>query len=393
MAKEASLNNLSQYIADNVEKIGEARQEVEEIQIGFNSAYVEWKALHDATLERLVEAIAPRLDEIGPDLRGRAEERIVEERRIIGERRQELRDTLIPETQAEADQALQDGQKLVDKLRQENPRLDRREEEVKAQRAVLEEELAQLNEQIRKLSGCLGVVFNFFKISKLDRQRQQVIGQLKVVHRDLRQVREEWQEIQGETQTEQELVQAHWQELTLKLARLQGELEYLNDETNREELALKRATRHVLDNLKEPVACSASDLEDDLQDMIEANIETDGYQEGLGAVGSLLALLDGIVDGLGRFDTSVESLIEQQRMHSAHLPKLDVTISDEVLAFHQQWDGLATLVRDDGRLCARPVEFLELIRPVVAQDLSDAKVNGMFESLGLALKRATDRWG
>jgi len=393
MAKQASLNELSQYIADNVEKIGEARREVEEIQIGFNSAYVEWKALHDATLERLVEAMTPRLEEIGPDLRGRVEERLVEERRIIGERRQELRDTLIPETQAEADQALQDGQKLVDKLRQENPRLDRREEEVKAQRAALEEELAQLNEQIRKLSGCLGVVFNFFKISKLDRQRQQVIGQLKVVHQDLRQVREEWQEIQGETQTEQELVQARWQELTLKLARLQGELEYLDDETSREELALKRATRHVLDNLKEPVARSASDLEDDLRGMIEANIETDGYQEGLGAVGGLLALLDGITDGLGRFDASVKSLIEQQHMHSAYLPKLDVTIPDAVLAFHQQWDDLAKLVRDDGRLCACPAEFLELIRPVVAEDLGDAKVNGMFESLGLALKRATDRWG
>ena len=80
-------------------------------------------------------------------------------------------------------------------------------------------------------------------------------------------------------------------------------------------------------------------------------------------------------------------------MHSAHLPKLDVTIPDDVLAFHTQWDGLAQLVRDDGRLCARPVEFLDLVRPVVAGDLSDAKVSTMFESLGQALKSATDRWG
>jgi hypothetical protein len=392
MKGSISLERLSQYIEDNVHQIGVVRKEVEEIQVGFNSAYVEWKAEHDAALERLVEAVTARLGEVGPDLQGQIEKRVGEERRTIAERRQELRDRLIPETQGEADRVLQEGQKLTEKLRKENPRLDEREETLKQLRAMQEQELNQLNDQIRALSGCLGVVINFLKINKLDRQRQRVIGQLKEVHRQLRGVREEWQEVHQETQAEQETLQAQWQELALKLTQLQGESDYLDDETSRENLALRRATRYVLDNLKEPVPCSAGDLRGDLDGMIEANVQTDDYQEGLGSVAGLLALLDGISEGLDRFNGSVEGLIREQQMHSAYLSKLQVTVPGNVVAFHGQWGDLAQKVHDDGRLCANPTEFLEVIRPILAESLSDASIRVMFEDLGQALTSATSRW-
>ena len=392
MSNRLSLKQLSRYIAENVERISTVRREMAEIQVGFNSAYVEWKAEHDATLERLVEVVTGRLDEAGPDLRARIEDRIVEERRAITDRRQELRDGLIPETQAEADRTLQQGQELTAKLRQLNPRLDQREEELKAQGAALEGELAQLNEQIRGLSGCLGVAIHFFKIGKLDRQRQQVIGQLQVIQQELKKVRDEWHEFQEQTGSERGELQAQWQALTLKLAQLQGELDYLDVEANREALALKRATRHVIDNLKDPVPCPASDLKQELDMMVELNVLTDEYQEGLGSVSGLLSLLDGITEGLNRFSESVGGLIEEQRMHSAYLPELDVSLPDDVRAFHERWDGLAQKVRDDGRLCAHPSEFLAIIRPVMEKDLAGENVKAMFESLGRALDQSTQRW-
>ena len=135
MSKSLSLKQFSEYITDNVKRIGAVRREVEEIQVSFNSVYVEWKAEHDATLERLVEMVTGRLDEVGPDLRARIEEQSVEEQHTIAGRRQELRGKLVPEAQAEADRTLQQGQELTAKLRQLNPRLDRREEELKAQGA------------------------------------------------------------------------------------------------------------------------------------------------------------------------------------------------------------------------------------------------------------------
>jgi len=392
MSKNFSLEGLSGYITDSNEKIGAVRKETEEIQIGFNSAYVEWKAEHDATLERLTAAVIDRLEEVGPDLQTRVGERVVEERRIIAERCQALRDKLIPETQTGADETLGEGQRLVEKLRELNPRLDQREEKLKAERAALEAKLAQLNEHIHDLSGCLGVVIRFPKINKLDRQRQRVIGKLETVHQELKEVRQEWQTTQHQIQAEQETLQARWQESTLRLAQLQAELDFLDDEASREAMARKRATRHVIDNLKQPLACPIKDLKKGLDRMVEVNIQADDYQAGLGSASSLLSVLDGISDGLNRFNESVQGLIREHKLHSAYLPKLNVSIPDQVLGFHEQWDGLRRQVRDDGHLCTHPNEFVTAVRPVMEGGLAEANIKAMFDSLGQALSQATSSW-
>ena len=96
MSRSFSLEGLSTYMTEQVGKIGAVRKEVEEIQVGFNSAYVEWKAEHDATLESLTEAMVDRLEGVGPDLELRISERNIEERRIIGTRREELRTNSSP---------------------------------------------------------------------------------------------------------------------------------------------------------------------------------------------------------------------------------------------------------------------------------------------------------
>lgn len=51
MSNNFSLVSLYTYITNNIDKILAVRKETEEIQIGFNSSYVEWKAEHDATLD------------------------------------------------------------------------------------------------------------------------------------------------------------------------------------------------------------------------------------------------------------------------------------------------------------------------------------------------------
>ena len=392
MSKSLSLKDLSTYVAENLQEIGAVRKEVEEIQVGFNSAYVEWKADHDATLERLTETVTDRVDAIGPDLRALVDERIVEEQRIIEARRQELREELIPQTQAEADEALIKGQRLTKKLRLINPSLDKREEKLKAQRATLEGELAQLNEQIGDLSGCLGVVINFFKISKLDRQRQRAIGKLETVQGELKKVREEWQTAEFQIGEEQHALQTQWQETTIKLAQLNGELDYLDDESSREALARKRAVRHTFDNLKEPITCPLEDVKRELDHMVELNVQADAYEQGLGSVGSLMSVLDGITEGLKRFDESVEGLLEEQRMHSSYLPKLDVSVPDGVLAFHDQWGDLRRKVQDDGHLCTHPTEFVAVIGPVMEDGLSTDNIQAMFMGLGDALSQATGGW-
>jgi hypothetical protein len=392
MSKSFSLERLSKYITEDIAKVGAVRKEVEEIQIGFNSAYVEWKAEHDATLERLTNAVTERLEEVGPELGTRIKERIVEEGRILDKRRQQLREKLMPETRAEADGILAEGGRLTGKLRLLNPRLNQREEKLKVQRVTLEEELAQLNEQIRGLSGCLGVVIHFLKINKLDRKRQRVIGKLEAVQQNLKEVRQEWETTQHQIQDEQKTLQTKWQESTLKLAQLQGELSYLDDEASREALARKRAIRYVIDNLKEPIPCPLEGLKQELDYMVDLNVQTDDYQAGLGSVSGLMSVLDGLTGGLERFNESVKGLISEQKMHSAYLAKLNVSVPDGVLAFHEQWDGLRRKVQDERQLGAHPAEFVAAVRPVMEDGLREANIRTMFEGLGGALTQATKGW-
>jgi hypothetical protein len=392
MGKRVSLGGLHHYIVDKTGRIRTVSQEMEEIQVGFNSNYVEWKAEHDATLERLVEMVLVQMEEVGPELKDRIEKRVVEERRLVDERRRELRDTLIPQAQAEADDLIKEGRSVVESMREENPRLNEREEQLKAEWVELDQELAGLNERVRRLSGCLGVMINFFKINKLDRQRQRVIGQMYEVRRQLRDVRQEWQETRRDADAEEDRLQIRWQERVREVAQIQGELDYLDEESKREDLVLRRATRHVLDDLKGPIPCPADDIKTELDAMIALNIQTDATQRALGAVSGLIALLGGVIEGMNRFDQSVTGLIAEQRMHSAHLGRLDIDVPDDVEAFHEQWEGLAQKVRDDGQLCETPTEFLTVVLPEFEDKLSEAAIKGSFEGLGRALTAATRRW-
>ena len=391
MPRTVSLDQLNDFLADNRRKINAVGREVEEIQVGFNSVYVEFKADHDAQLASLTETLFEKLDNLGPELRALIDQRAVEERRLLAERRTELREKLIPQTQAEADAVLAQAQEQTKALRQLNPRLDEREESYKAQRSALETKLAQLNSEISQRSRGLGFITRFISIAKLDRQRHRILGQLETLAQNLKEVRQEWQTSQQEFQTEQEALQGQWRELSLRVAEMQRELTYLDDEAQLEALAMKRAVRHVLDNLQERVPCPG-DLRPGLEAMIELNFKTDAYQEGLGTVGGLIALLDSVGKGMDSFQESVGGLIGEQRMHGEFLPRLQVQLPDTVIAFHNQWDGLRAKMRDDARLCAHPTEFLKAAQPVIKRDLSNEAITNMFNSLGQVLDEATKKW-
>jgi len=392
MGKKYTLDGFAGFISGTIKEIGTARQEVEEVQVGFNSAYVEWKAPHDATLAQLTETIDTRLDGLGPDLRDRVSERQVEERTTIATRLRDLELTLIPEAQTEADHMLLGGQRVLAELRELNPRLDREEELYKKRRVALQAELAEFNEEIRRLSGCFIVVFNYFKLNKVDKQRQKVIGQLQVVENHLKRVREEWETAQEGTRSQQDALKERWQELTLTLAEIQAERDHLAVEENRESLARRRSIRHVVDNLKDDVACPDTGIKAELDRMVELNVQTDEYEDALGSVVGLLAMLDGVAEGMRRFAESVDGLQEEQRMHGANLPKLAITVQDAVLGFHQLWPRLAKQVRDDQHLAVNPDEFVAAVRPVTEGALSNQRIDAMFGELGKSLEIATQKW-
>lgn len=391
MSANLDLKELDQYLGDQVQKIKGVYAEVEEIQVGFNSAYVTWKADHDASIAQITELVESKWEELGAELQDPIATRQEDEGEALAARREELREVLIPETQAQADAVHAQGVDLTARMRELNPELDEREETVKAARVTLTAQLNDLNQQIKELSGCLLLV-NYFKIFRLDKERQRVIGRLQAAQDLLKKIREEWQESVKVQAEEEANLRSEWERLTLELARLQGELAYLDEETNLAALAKKRAIRYTLDNLKTSVGVPVPELQGELERMIQLNIQTDDYQAGLGEVSGLLGMLEGVMEGLKRFRESVGGLIDEQRMHSAHLPMIRMALPPEVTNFNRSWEGLEEKMRDEARYQEKPTAFLEVVEAETGGWLHTEAIKSMFETMGQMLNKATEAW-
>lgn len=391
MGRRLRQEEFRDFLVNRMQAIEAVKHEVDEIQSGFTTNYVEFKARHDALLVRLTEQVLDHFDEIPEPLRAHIERRFSQERARARERCDNLKD-LVPQTRQAVDKLLGDGQAKVANYRRQNPQYDQREEALKAKIERLKNEIRTLDENIKKLSGGAGFLLNMGKIDKIDKERQRLVGQYEARRQELHELRQEWENKRDTFMKTQGELQQQWQEKNLELSELRAELELLSDDTKLEELARKRAVYAVLDDLKDPSLCENSRLEDQLREMLVLNHQTDNLHKGLGEVAGLIAWLNSLLEGMSSIRKSVDTLIEQQRMHRAHLNPLNIELPDEAANFHQMWEPLHERVKNDARLSKVPLEFVDTIKPFMEQTLTDQQISGMFDSLGNALKEATKGW-
>ncbi len=392
MAKAMSLDQLDKFLKEAEGKVEVVLRELQEVQLQFVSAHQEFKTKHDATLNDLSMRAGYNLELFPADVRQAIQERLVVERKTLEDRWRELADRLVPQAQQIADELLARAQKATAEMRSLNPRLNEREEKLKATRVQKESKLARLNEEIKQRSGCLGMFINFFRISELDRQRQKLVGALEENARELRDVRKEWSEVSQVYQAEQEQLQQQWEQANTDAARAREEMAQLGDDSKREQLALQRAIFYVFDHWKTALPARGDELIDEINKMVQLNIQTDEYEEGLGKVAGLIALLGGVNQGLQSVNQSVTALINEQKMHSAYLKAVNVSLDDGVVSFHQRWDELRGKVKDEKKLGQNPAQFSSLFEAEVGDWLAEANIKRMFESLGKSLTAATQGW-
>ncbi len=385
-------NQVIQYIDEQKGAIEALVAQLDEIQVAFNAQFDEFKGQHDAKLAGLTDQVTARLEAIGPKLRADIDTQLAAENQQIAERRRKLRHEYLPQRQEAADELLGQAQAELAELRALNPQLDEREEGLKRQKANLEASLEALNEEIRQKSRGLGVVLHFAAIHKADGERQRIIGRLEGINDYLLNVRRRWEMENTKAREQQTGYQDRWQLESIAVARLQSELDQLDDETRRQELALQRATRHVLDALKEPAPGADPEIDAGLKAMIDLNIQTDAYHEGLASVGGFIGLLRGIDSGLDAIRKSIVSLQDEQRMHSAYLKTLDYRLPSQVTDFHKQWPALAEQFADEKAIGAHPSEFSANVEPILTGPLSESNIEAMFEAFGESIKNATAVW-
>jgi DNA repair exonuclease SbcCD ATPase subunit len=388
-------SQLLRYLNEQQQAIDAVVRELDEVQVAFNAQFDDFKAQHDMKLVRLTGDVYDRLageDGVGSALHQAIEARLPEETRLLEARRQKVRDEYLPRRHQAADEVLQTAQAEMAHLRTLNPQLDEEEESLKRQKAELGAHLQALNDEIRTKSRGLGVVRHFLDITRADRERQRVLGKLEAVNESLQNVRRRWEQKRTEIEENQARYQHEWQMESIAVARLQSELDQLDDDAQRAELALRRAIHHVLDNLKAPAPGSDQALNADLDEMVELNIETDNYHDALATVGGLIGLLRGIRSGLEAVGKSVNGLQREYEMHSSYLSPLSFHLPDRVDAFHQRWPDLARQFVDEEVVGQHPVEFAQQVKPMLDGPLSEANVKAMFDALGEMIERATAAW-
>lgn len=392
MAKTLSQEQFRDFLTDNITAIKALQHELDEIQSGFTTNFVDFKARHDATLIRLTEEVIPLRNQLSPELQQRINQQIEQKRQEAQQRRSELKKQ-IPRMQIAVDTLLEKAQKQLATIQQQNPQYDAREEALKADVERLRSEIATYNNRIKELNKGLGFLFNFGKIDTVDKERQQLVGEFKTQQLALHKVRQEWDERLQKVEQQQENYQGEWQKKNLELAEMRAEQELLADDARLEQLALKRAVFAVLDDLKDPALCEGGGMEQKLREMLVLNHQTDNYMEGLRAVGGIIAWLGSVMQGMESMKKSIDAMIAQQKQHSAHLKPLKIEVPDEAFAFQQAWGPLREKVTDDGRLCKIPLEFVDAIQPAMKTTLTEETISSVFDGLGNALKRAAKAWG
>lgn len=392
MPKRMSPKDLDNLTTGARVKIDNVAQELHEIQTQFVSAYKVNQTMHDATLSDLCARAAYDLSVFPADIRRRIEEQLPSEREILEKRRQELLSQIVPKTQDIADNLLARAQQATAEMRKLNPRLNEQEEQLKARLVKMQAELEQLNAEIKRRSGCLTLPLNFFKLNELDRKRHKLLGRMEESAKALQQVREEWTKAKADYTTEEAKLREQWQQATVEAARAREELDQLSDEARLEKLALERAIFRVFDHWKTPLPSDGNPLLDEINQMVQFNVRQDAYEEGLGKVAGLIALLNGIKSGLESFGQSVKAVIQEQQRHSAYLRAVSVEVDDHVIQFHQQWDALRAKVKDEKALGQHPAQFSALFDAEVQGPLSEANIKRMFDSLSSSLSAATRGW-
>ena len=392
MPQRMSLDQLEKFLTAARGKVDGVSQEVSQVQLQFTSAHRVNQTMHDATLNDLSLRAAHDLNALPPDIHKAIDTRLEVERETLDKRRQALLSQIVPQAEQIADDLLQRAQKATADIKLVNPRLNAQEEKLKANLAEAEAELNRLNAEIKRRSGCFTVFINFFKISELDRQRHKLLGRMEENAKALKSVREEWAKAKAGYSTGETQLQKPWQQANVDAARAREELAQLNDDPKRKELALRRAIVNVFDHWEKSLQPAGNPLVDEINQMVHFNLQQNAYEQGLGKVAGLIALLGGVSQGLQSIGQSVDALIKEQGLHSAYLKPVSVNVDDGVIQFHKQWDDLRGTLKDEQRLAQHPGEFSALFDAEVKGPLSEANIKRMFDSLSGALTAATQGW-
>lgn len=381
MATAMTLAQFYNYVRTSRQRMADVYRETEEVQFQFNDLHT--RRLNERN--KLVGVLAPQLlegSDVTEGLKAALEARVQVERQLLLDRIAALNKELT-EMRQNSEQLISEGQKQIAHLREQNPVLNQQEEGLKARRATLQQQLNELDAQIKRM-GCLT---GYLARRRLVAERKKLAENIASMTQGIRVVREKWKTEREKVQAEQVELQTKWQALSVDISQKQALLDDLT--VNLESRSRTDAARNLLAELKE-LPADAGPWRDRLAPLVELNRSESNYVVGLTSVAEILGLLKGLGEGMDRFIRSVGTVYEEQNRYK--LAELRLSIPDDVTAFHSYWPTLQAMVKDEKYLGTHPLEFAQKVKEAIGSRLGATQIQKMFEQMGAALTAATKQW-
>ncbi len=381
--KIVDLRQLEAHFAGYLEDIRRAAGLVARAKETFTAAYGERERRYQRTIGPLVDAVVAAWEKAGPALHRPIAARLERERVTLAARRRELRAGLLPELQEDVDGFVAESQADRARYQEDARRLKVQEEQLRAEIEAGEADLAALNAEIKKQGCFLKMLPNFSALRKSTRRRKVLLQTLQEKQEALGAVRREWKERREQFHAHQAELQALIREGLRERSELQAELDYLDDDEQRELLARQRAARHVLDARREPVVSPLPELQEEVNALVVLHTERDHYRVALMKAAHLSGLFTGIAEGVQAFRASAQKLYRQQQQYRQHLRVLKITLPNEAVTFFAAFRQLPQALQTDD-----PVAFATRADAFIT-GAGDTQIRQVFESLGAALNHAT----
>jgi chromosome segregation ATPase len=377
------------YMDAQCQKINALVTEIEEIQRAFETRFVDtrqkfentkaqvavWVEQHDwQQPDWLAVEITERLPKIEEQKRERLCE-LAKELGDLGTQRQEV------EAQSQA---------RIGALKDNNPRLNAREEELKAKEQAMQQALEAALAAWRASGRGIGWLVQPGKVQRLRKQAEVLADQLADVNARLTEVRNSWHTMETNTEANEASLQDAWRLRTAEIARLRREDHSLRSDM--EGACREAALDEVLNAIAEAKAGGSPDFDALLASVVSLHDQVRDYENGIAQVAELMGIMKGVCEGLGRMKESVEGVKKEQDMHT-ELANLKLQAPATALQFHQLWDRLQPVVLDEKFAAEHPRDLAVRLKQTIGEGMTNAALDAMFTALGSELDRATkEQW-
>lgn len=376
------------YFQHQCEKVDALVTEIDEINTGVTSEFVEAQDNVETAVNAAVAAADSQYAALAPALGGTLDAAMPAMRDVKGSRRVEV-EKLISELLEDRKEIEDKDAAELEELGNANPLLNKREEMLKAQRVELDAEVRRVEQEIVDAGTGLGWLTAAGKIGKLRKQHQALATQLYGIRERLHEVRSNWVRRQTQADETQEKLQQAWRLRTSEIAKLNQELDSLTDDF---EGTCRRAVieAHIRGAEEfEPTGVEA--LDEELRALTSWRQRQADCESGVIAVSEITGLLGGIREGMVRMRESIEGVKKEQDMH-AELSTLNIEPPPAFLQFHELWDALVQTVVDEKRSIEHPAAFAKIVNDLTDSHLSNEQIEAMFNLAGDALTTATKQW-